>query len=330
MNFESLEARLAGSRPATIAVCGADGEEVYEAIKLAQAKGLARFLLVGDADRCASLAREHGVEPAGIIATTGADSQTADAAAAAAAVQAVIDGRADLLMKGMVATPVLLKAVVSEKRLFEEGRLLSHVLVVEMPEGRLLGITDGGMNPQPDFAQKATIIRNAVDLFHTLGVPEPKVALLAANEKPNPKIPGSQDAVDLKAMASGTSAAGNGADAMAGSQFQGCIIDGPLALDLALSPRAADIKGYKGSIRGNADILLVHDISAGNHLGKAIINLAGYPGGGMIVGAKVPIILLSRSDTASEKYNSVVLALAGSAGVIPPGTTAGKTTGGGR
>lgn len=288
MTFETLERAVPKRAPLVIAVCGADGDEVYEALKSAQDRGLARFLLVGDPARCASLAAQHGLEPAGIVAAA------TDEEAAALAVGAVIDGRAQLLMKGLVSTPTLLKAVVGEKRLFEHGHLLSHVLVVQDPDGRLMGVTDGGMVPQPDLEQKAAIIANAVDLFHRLGVRAPKVAVLAANEKPNPRIPGSADAFELKRR----------------GEPAGCVVDGPLALDLALVPRAAVLKEYHGPIQGDADILVVHDISSGNHLGKALINLAGYPGGGMIVGARVPVILLSRSDNAAEKYNSIVLALA--------------------
>jgi phosphate butyryltransferase len=292
MNFAELEKRALTGKPAIIAVCGADGDEIYEALKEAQDKKLARFLLVGDESRCAALAREYGIEPVGIVPTTGDDE------AAIESIRAIVDGRAHLLMKGLVSTPALLKAVVSEKKLFDEGRLLSHVMVAESPEGRFIGVTDGGMVTQPDLEQKAAIIRNAVDLFHKLGIEKPKVALLAANEKVNPKIPGSTDALELKQR-------GDRGD------FPGCVVDGPIALDLAMMPRAAEVKGYKGAIRGDADILVVHDISSGNHLGKALINLADYSGGGMVVGARVPIILLSRSDSASEKYRSIILALAG-------------------
>lgn len=294
MNFTTLEHQALTHGPSVIAVCGADGDEVYDALKAAQDKGLARFLLVGEPDRCEALSRQHGVTPAGIVAAASDDE------AAAQAVSAVLDGRAQLLMKGLVSTPTLLKAVVSEKRLFDPGRLLSHILVVQSPDDRLLGITDGGMVPQPDLDQKAAIIRNAVDLFHRLGIETPRVAVLAANEKVNPKIPGSSDALELRLRGER-------------GEIPGCVIDGPMALDLALAPRAAIIKEYHGAIQGNADILVVHDISSGNHLGKALINLAGYPGGGMVVGARAPIILLSRSDSAAEKYNSILLALAGGA-----------------
>lgn len=292
MNWSTLEKNALAGEQKIIAVAGADGDEVYEALKLAQDRGLARSLLVGDGDRCRELSRSHGLDPVDII------SAADDGQAATRAIEALSAGRAGLLMKGMVATSVLLKALVAEKSLFNPGQLLSHILMVENPEGRLLGVTDGGMNPTPDLAQKTAILRNATALFSKLGVPEPRVAVLAANEKHDPRIPGSDDARALATMA-------------AEGTFPGCIVDGPIALDLALLPKAAELKGYKGAIRGDADILLAHDISAGNYLGKALVNLAGWPGGGMIAGALVPVILLSRSDSSGEKYRSILLALAG-------------------
>jgi len=292
VNFAGLEKKAQTGKPLVIAVCGADGDDVYEALKEAQDKKLARFLLVGNKDNCQKLANKYGIEPVEIVGSS------SDEEAAAQSIRAILEHKAQLLMKGLVSTPALLKAVVNEKKLFEEGRLLSHVLMAESPEGRLVGVTDGGMVTQPDLAQKATIIRNAVELLHSLGIDKPKVAVLAANEKVNPKIPGSTDALELKQLGEK-------------GEFPACIIDGPIALDLAMIPRAAEIKEYKGAIQGDADLLVVHDISSGNHLGKALINLAGYSGGGVVVGARVPIILLSRSDSASEKYRSIVLALAG-------------------
>jgi phosphate butyryltransferase len=292
MNFAELEKKALEGKPSVIAVCGADGDEVYEALKEAQGKKLARFLLVGNKEHCTALALKHGIEAVGIIPASG------DEEAASQSIRTILDGRAHLLMKGLVSTPSLLKAVVAEKNLFETGQLLSHVLLAESPEGRMVGLTDGGMVTQPDLAQKASIIRNAVGLLHRLGIDNPKVAVLAANEKVNPKVPGSTDALELKQRGER-------------GEFPACIVDGPIALDLAMVPRAAEIKGYKGAIQGDADLLVVHDISSGNHLGKALVNLAHYTGGGMVVGARVPIILLSRSDSATEKYWSIVVALAG-------------------
>jgi len=292
MNWSTLESKATRGSQNIIVVAGADGDEVYEALRLAQDKGLARPLLVGDPARCRELSKAHGLDPVDIVSAAN------DEQAARGAIGALSAGKASLLMKGMVSTSVLLKALVAEKSLFKAGQLLSHILMVENPEGRLLGVTDGGMNPTPDLAQKAAILRNATALFHKLGVAEPRVAVLAANEKHDPRIPGSDDAHALQGMA-------------AEGAFPGCVVAGPIALDLALLPKAAELKGYTGTIRGNADILLAHDISAGNYLGKAMINLAGWPGGGMIAGALVPVILLSRSDSSGEKYRSILLALAG-------------------
>jgi phosphate butyryltransferase len=154
------------------------------------------------------------------------------------------------------------------------------------------------MVPVPDLDQKVRILENAVQFFHTLGYDCPQVAVLAANEKFSEKIPGSADALALKEMNE------NGV-------ITGCLVDGPISLDLALVPEAVRIKRYEGSVRGDADILLVHDVSAGNYLAKALILLAGWSGGGLVIGAKVPVILLSRGDSAREKYQSMILGLLG-------------------
>ena len=211
------------------------------------------------------------------------------------AVEAIRDGHADLLMKGAVSTASLLKAVLSDKSVFSTNRLLSHLAILEAPDGRLLGITDGGMNISPDLQQKRMILESAVEAFRALGIKEPKVAVLAAMEKENPKIPESLDAGDLSRLQDS-------------GEISGCIVEGPMALDLAVNHEACRLKNYHGKIQGDADILLAPDISAGNILGKSLINLGGWKGGGIIVGAGRPIILLSRGDTAEEKYNSILLA----------------------
>jgi phosphate butyryltransferase len=296
MGFSQLESRLLGMEPLVIAVAGAGGDEVFEALKAAEEKGLARFILTGKREMCEDMSARYGINPVEIIAS-GSDEE-----AVAQSISLVCSGAAGLLMKGKVPTPTLLKGVVSEKSLFEEGALLSHILVVERPDGRLLGITDGGMNLYPDLEQKEKIIRSAVHLFHHLGVDTPKVAVLAANEKVNPKMIESVHAAEL-------------AERFRRQENPGCVVDGPVALDIAVDPHAAELKGYEGAVRGDADILIVHDISSGNYLGKSMIYLAGYSGGGMILGAKVPIILLSRSDSAREKYQSILLSLCCGGGV---------------
>lgn len=295
MGFKALEERLAGRTPQTIAVAGAAGAEIFEALRAAGERGIARFILTGDADTCASYCERYGVTPLEIIPAE------SDGEAVGKAIDLVLSGRAQLLMKGKVPTPVLLGAVVAEKRLFDEGALLSHILVVESPGGRVLGITDGGMNIDPDLERKWKILRNAVELFHRMGTVLPKAALLAANEQVNPKMRETVEAAELVRR---------WREEGAGD----CVVDGPMALDLAVEPKASELKGWKGEIRGDADILLVHDISSGNHLGKSLVYLAGFGGGGMVLGARVPIILLSRSDSAGEKYRSMVIALAAGGG----------------
>lgn len=296
MTFAELEREAARLDEQVVVVAGAAGDEVFGALQAAEQILPVRFLLIGEEKQCRQMAEHYRIHPAGIIAAQG------DEVYADLAVRAVADGRAGLLMKGLVSTPVLLKRIVSEKSLFESGALLSHITILEHPESRFFAVTDGGMNVTPDVEQKATIITSAIHLFHRFGVSQPKVAVLAANEKPNPKIPGSADAVDLKRR-------------WEEGAFPESVVDGPLALDLAVSPHAAELKGYTGPVRGDADILLVSDITCGNVLGKSLVYMAGYPGAGMILGAKVPIILLSRSDSAREKYQSILLALtAGAAG----------------
>jgi phosphate butyryltransferase len=308
MTFSRLEKLVLGDEPLTIAVAGARGDEVFEALADAANNRLARFVLTGDREEIARSGDEHGLTDYRIIPAAG------DEEAAAAAVEAVRCGDADLIMKGKVATAVLLKAVLDEKTIFNTGRLLSHVLVLEHPEGRLIAVTDGGMNIRPDLNQKEQILSSAVELMHALGIDEPKVAVLAAMEKENPKIPESVDAAELQRR-------------WESGGIPGCVVEGPMALDLAVSPRACELKDWNGRIRGDADVLLVHDISGGNYLGKSLIYNAGYPGGGLVLGGGRPVILLSRSDSAGEKYRSILLALARERSRRRREGIAGQTTG---
>ncbi len=289
MSFAELEQQVLGGRKLTIAVAGPRGAEVFDALAAAHEKRLADFILCGDE---AAIRLE-----AGELADARIISASDDEAAALAAVEEVRSGRADMVMKGKIPTAVLLKAILAEKTVYNRGRLLSHILILQNPEGKFLGVTDGGMNLYPDVEQKQDIIRSAVECFHSLGVPKPKVAVLAAMEKENPKITESMDAAELTRR-------------YKAGEFPDCIVEGPIALDLAVSKKACELKEWKGEIRGDSDILLVHDISSGNYLGKSLIYLAGYSGGGLVLGGGRPIILLSRSDSATEKYQSILLALA--------------------
>ena len=290
MFFRKLETELRNRPRVAIAVAGARGDEVFASLRLSEKLGITEALFVGDPDEIARSAEDAGMECYGAEAAGDGDE-------AGAAVEAVRDGRAQLLMKGAVSTASLLKAVLAEKTVFSRGRLLSHLAVLESPTGRLLGITDGGMNIGPDVGQKKQILESAVEAFHRLGIPRPKVAVLAAMEKENPKIPESMDAGVLSRQQDE-------------GVIEGCVVEGPMALDLAVNPEACRLKGFDGKVMGDADILLAPDISAGNILAKSLVQLGGWRGGGVIVGAGRPIILLSRSDTAAEKYHSILLAIA--------------------
>jgi phosphate butyryltransferase len=289
MFFRKLESDLRDGARVCVAVAGASGDEIFSSLRLSEKLGITEALFVGNKEEAMDGADRAGMECFSIL-EAGDEKETA-----MKAVEAIRDGHADLLMKGAVSTASLLKAVLSDKSVFSTNRLLSHLAILEAPDGRLLGITDGGMNISPDLQQKRMILESAVEAFRALGIKEPKVAVLAAMEKENPKIPESLDAGDLSRLQDS-------------GEISGCIVEGPMALDLAVNHEACRLKNYHGKILGDADILLAPDISAGNILGKSLINLGGWKGGGIIVGAGRPIILLSRSDTAEEKYNSILLA----------------------
>ena len=215
--------------------------------------------------------------------------------AARVAVQVVREGKANAIMKGKVQTSTFMKAILDKEIGLRTGRLLSHILAVESENG-IMFITDGGINIAPSLEEKAQIIENAVECWLKIEDEMPKVAVLAAVETVNPKMPATLDAAALTQMA-------------VRRQIK-AIVDGPLALDNAVSEEAARHKKIVSPVAGRADILVVPDIEAGNILGKACIYLAGMKAGGIVAGASAPVIMLSRADTEAEKYNSIVLAAA--------------------
>ncbi len=292
MKFSDLENRIKNSDKQIIAVAAPTGENIYSALKQVEDDGLCSFLLVGDEDLITKESAEYNLKDFSILNS---------ANPADDAVNAVLLNKAGVLMKGKLDSSVFLKAVLNRKDELLTSNLLSHLLVVESNFGRLLGVTDGGMNITPNLDQKVAITQNSINVFQKLGIKEPKVAILAAMERVNPKIPGAVDADNLSKMA-------------LEGQIKGGIVAGPLAIDLALSKRACEIKGITGPILGDADILVVPDMNSGNIFGKSLILCAGYPSGGLIAGASFPIVMLSRADESKEKVNSIILALATSGG----------------
>lgn len=273
----------------TLAVAVAQDAEVLSAVEAARRCGLADAILVGDeaSIRQVALGQNLSLDPYTIL------HEEDKAEACKKAVSLVHNGQADVLMKGLVDTSVVLKAVLNPDYGLRTGRLLSHVAVFEVPNfDRLLLLTDAAMNIAPAVEEKKQILLNAVDVAHALGDPEPIAACVCAVEKVNPKMSATVDAA-----------------ALAQAELPGCQVVGPLALDNAISPQAAHHKGITDPRAGHANILLMPDIEAGNIMYKSLVFLAGAKNAGMIVGAKAPIVLTSRADSDETKLNSIALAL---------------------
>lgn len=289
MSYSNLKKKLIESKTIVkIAVAQAEGEEIYTALSEAVNENLCYPILVGNKEIITKSVAQYGLKSYEIVEA----SDNKDAAIKA--VRAVRTGQASLLMKGNIPTDQLMKEVLDKNEGLRTSSLLSHVVLFEIEDGSFLGVTDGGINIQPDVPTKVAIINNAVNLFHRLGISQPRVALLSATEKVNPKIPSSLDAAAIVEMAQ------QGA-------IKGAIVNGPVSFDIATDEHARKIKSVDKLITANADILVVPEIVCGNVLGKSLIYKAKYPSGGIVMGALCPIILLSRSDTPAEKLNSIIL-----------------------
>ncbi|PLR76433.1 phosphate butyryltransferase [Bacillus sp. V3-13] len=296
MELDSLLTKASRIEDQTVAVAAAEDEQVIEAVVGAIERNLASFLLFGDKEEIVSIL--HKIDPGAVksskIKIVHARSK---AIAAENAVKAVKLNEANVLMKGNVPTATILKAVLNKEYGLTTGSVLSHVAVFEVPGyERFAIITDTGMNIAPDLQQKADIIKNAVEIARQIGIDTPKVAPLAALETVNPAMQATLDAAALTVMNKR-------------GQIAGCIVDGPLALDNAISMFAAEHKGISGQVAGQADILLVPTIEAGNILYKSLIYFAKAKVGAVIAGAKAPIVLTSRTDSAESKLYSLALAL---------------------
>jgi len=280
-----------------LAVAAAQEANVLEAVCEAYDKGIVQPILVGEPEAIKAAAREArggaGVDIAGFEVVPAVDL----AGAAATAVQLVKTGRADILMKGILDTAVLLKAVLNKEKGINAGCLASHVAVMEVPTyHKLLVVTDAAINIAPDLPGFVDIIGSAVRVSQSLGVEKPKVAFLAAVEKVNPdKMPCTVTASILTQM-------------NRRGQIRGCVVDGPLALDNAVSRESARIKHIDSAVAGDADILVAPDIEAGNILYKCLLDLAQAKGAAIVMGAEKPVVLTSRADSAETKLASIALA----------------------
>ncbi|HOD82352.1 MAG: Phosphate acetyltransferase [Planctomycetes bacterium ADurb.Bin126] len=293
-DFDQLLAEVEKHPKRRVAVAVAQDAYVLEAAVRADEGNIADCVLVGDEGEIRRIAAQRDIPLNAVEIVHEAEPLHA----AARAVQLVADGQCEILMKGYIHTDDFLRAVLDKAHGLRTGSIMSHVFVVEWTaQDKLLFITDGAMNIAPNLEQKAAILLNAVHLANLFGLPEPKVAALAAVELVNPAMPATLDAAALGAMAQR-------------NQFvPHAIVDGPFALDNAISPAAAAHKKITGPVAGRADILLVPDIESGNMLAKSMVYFAGRRMIGLLLGAKAPVVLTSRADTTEAKLLSIAAAV---------------------
>lgn len=277
-----------------IAVAAADDEHVLKAIKRATEMNLVKPLLVGKESVIRSISDSIGLDSSLYEVVNEPD----PAKASLVAVKEIRKGNAEILMKGMVSTAPLLKAVLNKETGLRKRETLSHFALFETSfYPKLLGVTDAAMNISPELNEKIAIIENAAEVFHSFGIKKPKVAIIGPVEVVNPKIPSTTDAAIITQMSKR-------------NQISSCIIDGPLAIDNAVSPEAAKQKNIESEVAGKADILVAPDLNSGNILYKTMIFLSDARSAAIILGAQVPVVLTSRADSEESKLYSIALAAA--------------------
>jgi phosphate acetyltransferase len=291
--YERLLAR-AKEVPAatTVVVHPCDETSLRGPIEAAEA-GIIVPILVGPAAKISAVARQHGLEIGRFEIVDAPHSE----AAAAKGVELIRESKGELLMKGSLHTDELMRAVTSGQTGLRTARRISHVFIMDAPTyAETLFVTDAAINIAPDLDAKRDIVQNVVDLFTQVGLGTPRVAILSAVETVTSKIPSTIDAAALCKMADR-------------GQITGAILDGPLAFDNAIDPEAAKIKGIKSEVAGRAQILVVPDLEAGNMLAKNLVYLAKADAAGLVLGARVPIILTSRADSVRSRMASCAAAV---------------------
>lgn len=291
-NFKELISKVQNnSSIKRVVVAAAHDEHTLEAVFRARKDRLVEPVLVGDKIRIKDILNNMNInfEDNSVIHTN------SNSESASKAVELINNNKADFIMKGRLQTADLLKAVVNKEKGLRTGNVMSHVAILQIPSyHKLIGITDGGMMMYPNLEEKKEIINNVVNVFLNFGYECPKVAVLAAVESVNQKMPETLDADLLKKM-------------NLSEEIKNCYIEGPISYDLTMNKESAKVKGFESPVVGNADILIVPNITTGNILSKALLESAGGKMAGIIVGAKVPIVLTSRGATSEEKYLSLVL-----------------------
>ena len=274
-----------------VAVVSAQDEHTLEAVFKAKKDNIVEPILIGNKKKIIEILSglHESVLEESII------NVESDSEAAEKALELINENKADFIMKGKIQTADLLRAVVNKENGLRTGKVMSHIVIHEIPTyHKLLAVTDGGMMMYPSLDEKKQILENAVSTFLALGYENPKVAVLAAVETVNPKMQESVDADMLKKL-------------NIKGEIKNCIVEGPISYDLTMSKESASIKGFVSPVTGEADIIVVPNITVGNVLGKSLVYSAGAKMAGFIVGAKVPIVLTSRGSTSEEKYLSLAL-----------------------
>lgn len=295
-NWQGIVARaqeISRARMRRVAVAAAEDAAVLQAVVEARSQGIADGILIGNAGDVKALADKLRLDLTGLQVVEAADS--GEAAAKAAALAAA--NEADVIMKGFLPTSILLKAVLAKERGLKRSEVMSHCAVLSLESyPRLLNVTDGGMVVNPDFKQKIGIIENAVAVSRALGITRPRIALLAATDVVNPDMPRAvEDAIIAKMAERG--------------QIKSAIVDGPLTLDAATLPEVSEFYEIESPVAGRADVLVANSIEEGNIISKSLILFGGAVFCGVIVGAAVPVSLVSRSDPPRNKLASVAIAV---------------------
>lgn len=290
--YERLLARCEGLAPVPTAVAHPCEVSALTGAIEAGARGLIVPLLVGPANKIAETAAAAQLDLSNVEVVDAPHSH----ASAAKAVELIKRGKAEILMKGSLHTDELMSAIVSREGGLRTGRRISHVFIMDVPTyHKVLIVTDAAINIAPTLEDKVDIVQNAIDLAVSLGLEKPKVAILAAVETVTSKMPATIDAAALCKMAER-------------GQIKGGILDGPLAFDNAINTQAAETKGIKSAVAGDPDVLLAPDLEAGNILAKQLSFLANADSAGMVLGAKVPVILTSRADSVRSRIASCAVA----------------------
>lgn len=291
-SFQEIITKVKSRSLRKLSVAVAQDEPVLKAVKEAKEKGISDAVLVGDKDKIEDIARSMNMDLSGFEIVDIKDIHEATLKA----VEIVSLGKADMLMKGLVDTKTFLKCVLNKEVGLRTGNLMSHVAIFETEKfDRLLFLTDVAFNVFPTLEDKVKIINNAAKVAHAIGIEEPKVAAVCAVEVVNKNMPNTIEANVLAEM-------------YKQGEFKGCIVDGPFALDNAISEEAANHKGVTGPVAGKADILLLPNIEAGNIMYKTLTYASNSKNGCILVGTSAPVILTSRADSAETKMYSIALA----------------------